>query len=84
MRKKIHVTAEDIELGTPYSVDSCPIALAIRRETGIAGAVGRETVRVRVRFDRIIRLPRAATRFIPRFDSYREVKPFNFFLEVPE
>lgn len=90
MRKKFTVTQEDISNGEPGQCMSCPVAIACERggltepsvwpdrvyygkpEYAVVG--GRTSVCV----------PRSVTRFIYRFDTKKTVKPFSFFLDIPE
>lgn len=81
-RKKIHVTADDIAKGRPASKASCPIALAIKRETNLTSVnVNRKSWSIQG-FNR--RLGTTAIRFIDDFDSHDTVQPFTFITEVPD
>lgn len=85
MKKLISVTEEHIKNGEPSMCRYCPIAWAI----GLAckpflfKEVREDCVVVTETEDRV-RLPRSARRFIHRFDSGKSVKPFRFYLDVPE
>lgn len=85
MKKLISVTEEHIKNGEPCMCQYCPIAWAI----GLAckpflfKEVREDCVVVTETEDRV-RLPRSARRFIHRFDSGKSVKPFRFYLDVPE
>jgi len=72
----INVTKKDIKNGTPGNYNTCPIALALKRQTGRGIEVGNElhdcdTGRRKRSSTRMIR-------FIDRFDESKPVKPFNF------
>ena len=84
MKIKIEVKQRHINHGKRGHCSSCPIALAINntncfRDAWISPA------RFNGWYKNVYsscKLPRSATRFIRRFDTGKEVKPFNFFLEV--
>lgn len=81
MRKLIKVTEDDIRYGIRSNCDACPIARAASREIDRFVAVGGSSAEIGRLF---CALPRSAMRFIRRFDNGAPVKPFNFYLEVPE
>ncbi len=83
MRKKIVVTKGDIKNGLPSDECFCPVALAIAR--------GLKTEVVEVWGDgdfyingKIIEQPEKVETFIDRFDSRKDVKPFSFFIDIPD
>ena len=82
-RVLIKVTEEDIKKGIALRCMNCPIALAVNRSL-----VFSEKVSVGSRFchtdKESIPLSRSARRFIRRFDKQKPVKPFNFYLRLPE
>jgi hypothetical protein len=86
-RVKIRVTQDDIDKGIQSNCVECPVARALNR-AGIKGLVASSFVSVVSVNDGpagfFAELPRSANRFIERFDNYREVKPFNFFLNMPD
>lgn len=91
MRKKIHVTEYDILHGEVMDCNFCPIALACMREFNLTDVSIRDSDDSNCRIGSCgvaetfyIKLPRAAKRFIGRFDSQRQVKPFNFLVEIPD
>ncbi len=83
---KIQVTKKHIEKGKAKDCERCPIALAILEqvpncvsvdvtELDICGCLNCGTA-----FD--ITIPRKASDFVVAFDNYRNVKPFEFELEL--
>lgn len=75
----IKVTKEDITLGTPSHVSSCPIARAIMWQSGVPVHVGID--RVIIKLDDTVLVwstPRSVRRFVRRFDHDQPVKPFSF------
>lgn len=73
---KIEVTARDIEKGLPEDKCGCPVALAIRRATGLEVSVWCSmSVKVGREY---IDLPDEAEDFINRFDQGEPVQPFTF------
>lgn len=82
----IRVTEEDIREGRPRSICDCPVARAIRRQTGRPVLVGSFTLgwpgnEVR------LESPLAVIEFVSRFDSpladmRRRAVPFDF--ELPD
>lgn len=76
----ITVSQDDIEQGQPLKGLSCPIALAIKRATGLE-YVG---VGVRQYWYKDLAggvLPPEVTEFVKAFDSGKPVEPFTFELE---
>lgn len=63
---KVRVTEEDIQNGKPAKVDSCPIALALKRCTSREVRVLHDEVRIGD--DRYF-LPKKAQKFIVAFDK---------------
>lgn len=80
---KIKVTKADIKKGKKGSVCDCPIALAIKRATGLKGrdvAVGDYQPEVD---GYIFEGPcESLTTFIEAFDGGEKVKPFSFNMEM--
>ena len=84
-RLKVHVTQEDIDEGIAGNFKLCPIAVAVKRQTG--------AVEARVRFNTlgvegsacgsfVAPLTLRARRFMRRVDRYLEVEPTTFVFEV--
>lgn len=76
----IEVTEDDISHGTACVCGACPIARAVRRETG-ANDVDVTQRRIRIGKERFV-VPKRAKRFILNFDNEWSVKPFSFRLEL--
>lgn len=76
---EIDVTQEDIERGMKMSCTQCPIALAVKRRTGLKDNVfvGPEEVYIN---DARYALPGKATTFVENFDRAQDVKPQKFVL----
>ena len=80
---RVTVTADDIAQGTPGSVRSCPIALAIDRATGNNGPLWKVDGECAYRDDEPDHmLPEAAREFVRSFDVGGYVEPFEFEVEV--
>jgi hypothetical protein len=74
---RIEVTAEDIATGKMMHGDECPVALALRRETGVKWLVGSHyTVHPDDGYK--VDLPPIATDFVYSFDRELPVEPFSF------
>jgi hypothetical protein len=86
-RVKIHVTQDDIDKGIQSNCVECPVARALNR-AGIKGLVASGFVSVNdgdtFYNGFYAELPRSASRFINRFDKGWSVKPFDFFLNMPD
>jgi hypothetical protein len=81
MIKRIRITRQHIEKGKREEPKSCPIALALqKRFPQISILVCSEFVMFG---DECSPLPKNARTFIDRFDSRKEVRPFYFWLNVP-
>lgn len=78
---KIHVTQEDICFGTTRSESRCPIALAVKRQTGRIPFVKIDYMNFDGPNAVFRNLPVMAVRFIKAFDNDRPVKPFAFIME---
>lgn len=79
----VKVTDEDIQNGKSYDPCKCPIALALRRQTGLNAAVGNGAT---LFTDDLITYestnwPEIADRFIINFDTGRPVTPIEFDLD---
>ena len=75
---KIDLLEEDIKNGRSCSYDSCPIALAIKRITGIEPRV--EYRYITVGNNRFCN-PQEIMDAIDRYDTAREMIPFSFVLD---
>lgn len=87
---RIDVTAEDIRLGTRGSCATCPVARAIRRQTGRAAEfVNYDSIFLRADFGSpdmaliLIRVPLDVSYRIIDYDAGDVMEPFTFDLEVP-
>lgn len=87
MRKllKIKVTGEDIEKGRPRNGERCPIARAAKRVLKKVSSVSEHNIIFHHTTDNAgdCQLPRAANRFVNRFDDDKTVKPFTFQVSAP-
>lgn len=79
----IKVTQTDIDVGEPGEGEYCPIALAVKRISGVQFClVGPENLYIND--DRQeVKLPKKAVEFISGFDKNRSGIPFNFTLKIP-
>lgn len=78
---KIQVTQEDIDKGLCRSPAHCPVAIAIRRETGNSATVYAPVVFING-LD-VVELPDDASAFVNKFDRGLElVEPFEFELDI--
>jgi hypothetical protein len=82
---RIDVTQEDIDNGEMFKFTDCPIARAVRRETGMHAWVSNRMVSIRnPETDvsepplKMINLPPVAVDFIIRFDANQPVTPICF------
>lgn len=83
MTMRIDVTQEDIDKGVKKCHCTCPIALALKRQTRVAYEVSDDcVVAVTDRFAH--GLPEHASSFIRAFDMGLIVAPFSFELDIPE
>lgn len=85
---KIEVTQDDIKFGQRRKACECPVAQAIRRRipSVFELSVGRTAVVIGFVKDKPVAtlpLPHEVTRFINDFDTFEEVAPFSFELEIP-
>lgn len=84
---KIRVTKKHIEEGHGGDAWRCPVALAIREQTGCryvqVGRTGINIIPKRCRAGRTVKLSRIATDFIVAFDRDKKVSGFTFDLAVP-
>lgn len=77
---KIRVTKKDIEQGKLMNELFCPVALAIKRATGVLWKVNPQAI---TRWGRKIALPYSVESFIDQFDRSKEVQPFTFNIRFP-
>jgi len=78
----IAVTAEDIANGDPGNCSTCPVALAISRETGLDASfldVDQEEIIID---EGQLTCPIVVQQFISRFDNGKPVDPFTFELPI--
>lgn len=79
---KIEVTEQDIKDGKPGQCVYCPIAIALKRETGWIWSVMYYSADTLLGpFHRAI-MPPAAQSWIEDFDNNESVYPFSFDLDV--
>lgn len=83
MKLKIDVTQEDIDKGTPEKSNSCPIALALKRQLPEAEEISVDIVSdFMIDEQRYIGdLPKSGEMFIQDFDNHKQVNPFSFEME---
>lgn len=77
---RVKVTQEDIDRGRPGVSSSCPIALALERETHSVWLVSNYTAE-QFKGGRF-RLPQSAVDFVRQFDKHHDAVPFEFEMEV--
>jgi hypothetical protein len=77
---KIEVTEEDISLGYRGYATLCPIAVAVKRITGIQRVDARAN-RIRVG-TKEVRTPPEAAAFMENFDKFGKGYPFSFEVEL--
>lgn len=84
---RVDVTEADIRAGLRGMTDWCPIALAMARafdaprgEIGYFPYVGKSVAHLPS--GRSVRLPRAASQFVERFDAGAKVDPLSFTLSI--
>ena len=84
---KIRVTREDIDNGEAGDCDRCPVALALLRHTNADEVtVGNCGVDIfhdsGLVVDYGVDLPEVARDFIKKFDTGRDVEPFEFEVDI--
>lgn len=77
----VEVTAEDIAKGEPGDGCKCPIAIAVRRATGLNDVSIRPIAQSRIG-NRYVYLPDPAKRFVLDFDEEQPVQPFTFEIDL--
>lgn len=83
MKLTIQVTADDIAQGFACIAESCPIARALRRRTGLFCRAFLSYVLIEDSNEEV-RMPPEGTLFIMNFDRNRDrVKPIELTFEVP-
>jgi hypothetical protein len=82
---KVQVTAADIERGVAGDDCKCPVALAIRRATGIPTSVGDGVIVIDYATPQQVEIwsPEDVAHFVEEFDLGHDVEPFEFELEYP-
>ena len=85
MKYKIKVTTKNIEDGIPHSGEYCPIALAIQDHKSLKEKLkGTYVYTWKIEGPNIkVSIPKKAKNFINKFDNGCKVKPFEFFVDVP-
>jgi hypothetical protein len=87
---KINVTQTYIDRGTPEVGDECPIALAVKDQTGYTNVNVHSEINHAIvithwsdgESEEFVRmLPTAAREFIEKFDHRQPVEPFEFEIE---
>lgn len=93
MKTLISVNEEHIRNGVPETIDTCPIALAIKEKLGqdiktvitenyLGYDIYGESSFFGTKLDRIeCHQPRSVKKFISKFDKMRTGKPFKFWLK---
>jgi hypothetical protein len=79
----IKVTQNDIDNGTRNSARTCPVSLALGRRIKGQSLVGVSGLYL-PGSNGGISIPFKVADFVDRFDNKELVKPFNFYLDVPE
>lgn len=78
MNTIINVTQRDIKHGLKKTSDSCPIYLAIKRQTILPDCRIHEDFAEEMALKKKWGLPKIAVKFIADFDFGLPVKPFSF------
>jgi hypothetical protein len=83
---KVNVTQKHIDIGVPKDCKYCPIAFALR-DLGFkhfdVGVISINIFESAYGDVKRINLPKNVGSFIQDFDAGREVKPFEFELDIP-
>ena len=78
-RLAVRISPEEISAGERLSGENCPVALALKRKTGLRWVVGRVSAlatgpgNAKAYYD----IPPAVTKFIRAFDDYERVRPMT-------
>lgn len=81
MKVKIEITKSDIKKGKKQQIDSCPIALAIKRKLKARNICVSDGVAFNLEGNEYwVDLPNKASYFIDNFDDGLKVKPFSFIM----
>lgn len=82
LKTKIQITKVNIKKGKPLNVQSCPIALAIKRTLKATNLYVADIIDFTIK-NKIYTagLPIKAIDFIEKFDTGHKVKPFSFILK---
>lgn len=82
---RIYVTKDNIAKGERTQIYCCPVALALKRTLNKEALVNQSWIDINTVLGyHQLTTPQKASNFINNFDAGREVKPFQFTLEVPE
>jgi hypothetical protein len=93
MKKLIEVTQSHIEVGSRKDRNYCPVGIAVNQQVGgtdYVFGVDRERLTLYeyegdvLTTRQISKPPRSVSRFIKRFDQGLSVRPFSFWLSVPD
>ena len=87
MRVRVNVKQEHIDKGAPRVGDMCPIALSLREKfPEFNWWVYYTTIALSLPFKSTdqIPMPKPAQEFISKFDVEEPVKPFGFYLNIPD
>lgn len=76
----VNVKQEHIDDGEREDIERCPIALALREQTGDCWTVGPQGCEIEDA-DIFLRLPLIAQQFVKDFDTGNSVTPFSFELK---
>lgn len=79
----VTVTKQDIQTGVRNSAESCPIAHAVKRATGLSASVNQTRVKTMKGGMTVKRVPSTVkiAEFVRRFDTAQAVEPFEFWLD---
>lgn len=82
----VTLTLRELRHGARVDSVACPVALALRRVTGLIWTVGTNLAIPCIEPVVIVSLPPEVADFVQRFDNlgYSGVEPISFSLEVPE
>ena len=78
----VEVTQADIDVGKPENCRLCPVALALKRATGMDWWVDTKFFAKQTFRNDFIKTPTRVAAFIRRFDRTHHGKPFHFRLEI--
>jgi hypothetical protein len=79
----VHVTDKDIREGIPRNPGCCPVARALGRTFGRPVQVSGYGVDFHG-LECVVRMPAGVASFIHAYDDFRQVRPFDFTLQLPD